>query len=634
MPTLRVRPPVDPVRPAEGRPSSRGRRNRHLIIVAVVAAAALAGADALYAQTYRGRTYPGVAVVGQPAGGLTADQLRTSLQERADRLSEVGLSYRGRERTVNLNPAAASTGDLDLVYRWLEIDVNATVAAAMSRGRSGNLAADALTHLTTLVGSSFVPARMSIDRARLRQALDENFGDLLTPAKPVGIQLTTTGLQLTDSASGERWDYDSAVAETAALAERLTPGEVQLRAVPDLPSLSRTEVPAAAIEQARALLEVEVVPLTLVPTDGSSHRIDSVTLERWLRFERRAGQVILTADRATVENYLATSVAPLIDTPSAAMKFSIESDKVVEFQPATDGRRLDLTESASAITAAIEAGQREAQLVVQVEPAPPSPDDVVGRSIRELVGVGRSNFAGSPKNRQHNIAVGAAAVNGTLIQPGEEFSLLKTLGEIDAAAGYLPELVIKGNRTIPEYGGGLCQIGTTTFRSALAAGTKITERRNHSYRVVYYEPAGTDATIYDPAPDFKFVNDYPTPLLFQTHIDGDELTFELWGTSDGRVVTSTKPTIYNVRPPPPRREVPTTDIPVGQVKCTERAHSGADTSFTYTVTYPDGSVHEEEFRSHYVPWQEVCLVGVTAEQLASSTPDSLPDADASGAAGT
>jgi hypothetical protein len=82
------------------------------------------------------------------------------------------------------------------------------------------------------------------------------------------------------------------------------------------------------------------------------------------------------------------------------------------------------------------------------------------------VAIGTSNFKGSPVNRRHNIAVGAASVNGTLIAPGEEFSLLKTLGDIDAAAGYKPELVIKGGKTLPEFGGGLCQIGTTAFRAA------------------------------------------------------------------------------------------------------------------------------------------------------------------------
>ena len=79
-------------------------------------------------------------------------------------------------------------------------------------------------------------------------------------------------------------------------------------------------------------------------------------------------------------------------------------------------------------------------------------------------------------------------------------------------AGYLPELVIKGDEIKPEIAGGLCQVGTTMFRAAMNSGLKITERQNHSLVVSYYNDLsngnpGTDATIYDPHPDFRFLND-------------------------------------------------------------------------------------------------------------------------------
>jgi vancomycin resistance protein YoaR len=190
----------------------------------------------------------------------------------------------------------------------------------------------------------------------------------------------------------------------------------------------------------------------------------------------------------------------------------------------------------------------------------------------------------------------------------------------------LPELVIKGNRTIPEYGGGLCQIGTTVFRATLASGLPVTARRNHSYRVVYYEPAGTDATIYDPAPDYKFVNDTGGTVLIQTRIEGDDLIFEFWGKPDGRIANQTKPRIFNITPPPPTKIIETEDLPVGEKKCTEKPHSGADTEFTYTVTYPNGEVKQEVFKSHYIPWQEVCLIGVPKGTL--TPPDvAVPESD-------
>jgi vancomycin resistance protein YoaR len=213
-------------------------------------------------------------------------------------------------------------------------------------------------------------------------------------------------------------------------------------------------------------------------------------------------------------------------------------------------------------------------------------------------------------NRRHNIKVGAEALHGLLIKPGEEFSLLKALGEIDASNGYLPELVIKENKTVPEYGGGLCQIGTTVFRATFNSGLPVTARRNHSYRVTYYEPAGTDATIYDPAPDYKFVNDTGHYILIQARLDKDDLTFDFWGTKDGREINYTQPTIYNIVKPAPTKMIETTDLPEGKKKCTESAHAGADAYFDYKVTYSNGEVKNQRFTSHYVPWQAVCLVGV------------------------
>jgi len=249
--------------------------------------------------------------------------------------------------------------------------------------------------------------------------------------------------------------------------------------------------------------------------------------------------------------------------------------------------------------------------LVAVTPVKIATGDVNDLGIKELIGRGVSNFKGSPKNRRHNIAVGAKSLNGILIKPGEEFSLLKALGPIDGEHGYLQELVIKGNRTVPEYGGGLCQIGTTTFRAALRSGLPITQRQNHSYRVVYYEPAGMDATIYDPWPDFRFLNDTGFYILFMARVEGDDLIFDFYGTKDGRkvVINPDPPKIFNITGPGPVRYIDSTDLKPGEKKKLESPHSGADTYFKYTVTYPSGEVKEQEFKSHYVPWPEVWLVG-------------------------
>jgi hypothetical protein len=84
----------------------------------------------------------------------------------------------------------------------------------------------------------------------------------------------------------------------------------------------------------------------------------------------------------------------------------------------------------------------------------------------------------------------------------------------------------------------------------------------------------------------------------------------MWGTSDGRKVTQTKPKIFNITVPGPTKEIPSTDLQPGQRKCTEKAHNGADAIFTRTIEFASGDVKTEDWKSHYVPWQAVCLVGI------------------------
>jgi vancomycin resistance protein YoaR len=156
----------------------------------------------------------------------------------------------------------------------------------------------------------------------------------------------------------------------------------------------------------------------------------------------------------------------------------------------------------------------------------------------------------------------------------------------------------------------------------------ITARRNHSYRVAYYEPAGMDAAVYIPNPDVRFLNDTANYILIQSRIEGDDFYFDFWGVKDNREITITKPVVYNIVKPAPTKIVETLDLAPGKKKCTEKAHNGADAYFDYTVVYNPGSTEEKKeekrFSSHYVPWQEVCLVGVAQLSTATSTATSTP----------
>lgn len=163
--------------------------------------------------------------------------------------------------------------------------------------------------------------------------------------------------------------------------------------------------------------------------------------------------------------------------------------------------------------------------------------------LKEVIGEGRSNFAGSPKNRIYNIKRALQQFSGVIVKPGEEFSFVQYLGAVDGTTGYLPELVIRNNKTEPEFGGGICQVSSTVFRAAIYSGLKISERRNHSYAVQYYKPYGMDATIYIPRPDFKFINTTKDAIFMQPEIVGTDLIFRFFGTWDGRTTVVDGPYI-------------------------------------------------------------------------------------------
>lgn len=285
--------------------------------------------------------------------------------------------------------------------------------------------------------------------------------------------------------------------------------------------------------------------------------------------------------------------------------------KITEFRAPIEGRELQIFEASEAINAAlIEESKTEVALPVRVvEPKNKLANDL---GIRELIGSGVSHFAGSIENRKYNVGLAASRINGVLIPPNEEFSFVKTVGDISGASGYKQAYVIKSGRTVLDDGGGVCQVSTTIYRAALNTGLPITERTAHAYRVGYYEqgfPPGLDATIYSPTVDLKFKNDTGHHILVQARVEGTDLYVDLYGTSDGRTVEMTKPVIVSQTPALPeiRQDDPT--LAKGTVKQVDWAAAGANVVFKRKVIKGGVEIINETVRSNFRPWQSVFLVG-------------------------
>lgn len=592
---------------------------------------------------FRDKIYPGITIGNIKVGGLSAGQAASRLNKRVDFLSQGGIAFSYFNQETVFFPLVASV-ESDLAYQTVHFDVDKTVSQAMQFGKIKKIDKELPGKLAGIFKKHNLKMLVSFEDRQIEKFLIDNFSHFSTPAKNAELiyekDLSSQKIiySIRQEEYGQMLDYDKGREDLKNNLSNLDNAKITLLTSAHYPEILKEN--CLNIE-AKANNLLRGLPLDLV-YGQKKWTIKKDEVLPWLILKKSNNEVIVGLDLATTTNYLETVIAPKINIAPIDAKFEIIGGKVNEFQVARDGLILDAPASAALLEKTLlNTATSALELFVKAEKSKLTADTVNDFGISEIIGTGHSNFAGSPKNRRHNIAVGAAAVNGTLITPGEEFSLIKTLGKIDKEAGYLPELVIKDNKTIPEYGGGLCQIGTTAFRATFESGLPVTMRRNHSYRVSYYEPAGTDATIYDPWPDYRFVNDTKNHVLIQARIEGDDLYFDFWGKADGRIATHTYPTIYNIVKPGPKKIIETTDLKPGEEKCTEHAHNGADAYFDYKIIYTRANppidarekieitdadlIKETRFKSHYVPWREVCLVGKensSADITASSTTQS------------
>lgn len=293
-------------------------------------------------------------------------------------------------------------------------------------------------------------------------------------------------------------------------------------------------------------LRSEIEDTSFCPTDRT---LCDFSLSRTFR-TRLHVTTLSEPDTRALETFLKELAEKIVQDP-VDVKFSVKDDRVIIAEPEKLGRRLKQEESLAIMKRALDTTTvSTVSITLPTEITQPKlvASDRERLGLKELIGEGRTNFKGSPKNRVYNIKRSLEQFQNLIIAPGEEFSFVDHLGEVDGEHGYLPELVIKYNRTEPEFGGGICQVSSTVFRAAIFSGMKITQRRNHAYPVKYYAPYGMDATIYIPKPDLAFRNNTPGAVLMQSTIEDTELTFRFYGTKDGRAVKIDGPHILESNP--------------------------------------------------------------------------------------
>ncbi|MGL5084572.1 MAG: VanW family protein, partial [Clostridium sp.] len=134
--------------------------------------------------------------------------------------------------------------------------------------------------------------------------------------------------------------------------------------------------------------------------------------------------------------------------------------------------------------------------------------------------------------RVKNMQVAAQTINGVLLMPGDEFSYNELIGDTTPDKGYEKANTYVGNKIVPDYGGGICQISTTLYRAVMRANMRSTERTNHSLTVSYSQP-GLDATVAYGFVDYKFKNPYDFPVYISGYVGGGTVGISIYGNQAG-----------------------------------------------------------------------------------------------------
>lgn len=167
-----------------------------------------------------------------------------------------------------------------------------------------------------------------------------------------------------------------------------------------------------------------------------------------------------------------------------------------------------------------------------------------GEEFSDVLGSKTTYYNASVKGRTTNIRLAAEAINGTVLQPGETFSLNGIVGKRTAAKGYQNAIIFQNGKQVEGLGGGVCQVSSTVYGAVLYADLKVTERSCHQFQVSY-TPVSQDAAVYYGSQDFKFVNNTDHPIKIAASSGSGSLTVTIYGTktSDKKVTLSSKSSV-------------------------------------------------------------------------------------------
>ncbi len=263
-------------------------------------------------------------------------------------------------------------------------------------------------------------------------------------------------------------------------------------------------------------------------------RLDMDRMMRGVRAKQKFVPLILEVDKAALKNAL-ERLTDEFEQPAVNAKpyFYRGSFRILEGRYK---RALNVPTTAEQLVQQVEKDPALRSFRVAIAKTPPA---VTADKLKGITGRLASFATTAARNppRDNNIEIAVEAIDGTLLSPGETFSLNKTVGRRTKARGYKEAPVFVDAKKVEGIGGGVSQVTGTLFNAAALAGLKIEEVHPHS-RPVAYLGLGRDATVAYGQKDLRFTNNTNAPVYISYTFRGQRLNATLYGKeTDGRTVT-------------------------------------------------------------------------------------------------
>ncbi len=490
-------------------PGWLGSGGSKAVLVAVVVIGIVALGYLLLASTSGSSASSGTVAAGVDISGMSEEEAAKAVETAANPEVRKRVKVQALDETFLIRPARLG----------VTVDGAATVAPAF--GRTWN----PVDLVAGLFGGQELPVKLVVDRAAIATEVGAMADAVDVPPINAQVSVASGEIKVTPGEAGRTLEVETT---TDAIIEALPLPRAPVRA-----AVTKEEpaIGEAQVEAARAFAQKAMSAPVTVQADMVTATIPAKAIGRALSFEATADGLVPSLDGAVLHESIASELAP-IEVPGRDATFKIKNGKP-RVVPSKLGRGVSDEELAAKVMGVIEQPTQPRDVVLTVglrEPALTT-EQAAQLGVTEKLSSFTQQFPYAAY-RVQNIGEAARRVNGTLLLPGETFSMNDTIKERTEENGYTVGFVVGTGGVFDEaLGGGVSAATTTVWTGAFYAGLERVDTRAHSIYISRYKP-GLEATVAWGLFDMKFRNDTPNAVFITTAMTNTSMSVSFWGTKE------------------------------------------------------------------------------------------------------